>query len=144
MKPSRHKSSTGADDFLFDIFEVVVIKVEAALEGAVGDTFFALEVLNDLDEEIVKCYRNVPWRVTKQVFSFSLEQYTISQAFQICETILPLCLARQREFCWRLRDDRHTLTRPSNNIAVIERQIHTPRGHLGAGHIRTLYKICIL
>jgi hypothetical protein len=51
-----HCKALGDNEFCFEVFEVSVIKVELALQSAIGDTATVAEQLNDLIDDLVKVH----------------------------------------------------------------------------------------
>ena len=52
-----HSEALGLDDLRLEVFEVVVVKRETALEGAIGDTPLALEKVERLGEDFIERHR---------------------------------------------------------------------------------------
>src|SRR5215831_3430626 len=52
--------SFGFDHFVFEVFEIFVIEVEASFQGAIRDPFFPLEQFEDLGEHLIEGHRCDP------------------------------------------------------------------------------------
>jgi hypothetical protein len=69
---SPHETSTfvidhrvNVENFIFQVFEVVVIEVEASFESTIGHSSLPFQECDDLVEDVVECHGRLPlgWRL---------------------------------------------------------------------------------